>query len=78
MTIRCKLRLTEITQCEYSPTVRRLKFTTQYDPAIPEDQRFYKATPSGEFTMLVDNPVALEAFVLGKCYYFDAVACSES
>ncbi len=48
-------------------------FTPQYDTSIPEDQRFSQATPSGEFTMVVDNPVVVEYFSknLGKQFYVD-------
>ncbi len=70
--VRCKFMLTEITECNWSKTAKRLKFSAVYDQSIPEDQRFYKATPSAEFTMLVDNPLALAMFKLGEQYYFDA------
>ena len=45
-----------------------------YDDTIPEDQRYCKATPSGKFTMVIDNPAALAFFEIGKYYYFDASA----
>jgi len=70
MTVRAKFTLTEITLMP--GTMRRLKFQAVYDPSVPEDQRFQKATPWGEFSMNVDNPAALEQFELGKAYYFDA------
>lgn len=74
MKIRCKFRLTSIIDTKWASNSSQkvLEFTTQYDPAIPEDQRFCKATPSGTFRMVVDNPVALGFFELGKDYYFDA------
>lgn len=68
--VRAKFKLTSI-EWNYG-VARKLVFTTQYDQTIPEDQRFYKATPSGRFEMLVDNPKALEMFKLGEDYYFDA------
>lgn len=70
MTVRCKFQLAEITST--MGTAKRLKFSAVYDQTIPEDQRFQKATPWGQFEMVVDNPAALEQFVLGKSYYFDA------
>ncbi|RDU99212.1 hypothetical protein DWV00_08795 [Trinickia dinghuensis] len=63
--------MTEETRLNWSPTAKRLKFTAQYDPSIPEDQRFQQATPWGEFEMQVDNPAALAQLELGKSYYFD-------
>ncbi len=72
MTVRAKFALTSITSHSWSPTSKTLKFTPQYDPSIPEDQRFQKASPSGMFEITIDNPAALEQFELGKTYYFDA------
>lgn len=75
MTIRSKFKLTRIEESKWSPQAvgqKTLVFTTQYDTTIPEDLRFCKATPQGEIRMVVDNPVALEQFVLGADYYFDA------
>ena len=72
MTVRAKLKLTEITEMAWNgPGVRRLKFNCEYDPYLPEDERFSKSTPSGSFEMIVDNPAALEQFNLGGQYYMD-------
>ncbi len=68
--VRGKFVLTSMTQMSGSQA-RSLKFTTQYDPTIPEDQKYAKATPSGELTMYVDNPPALAQLELGKAYYLD-------
>ena len=46
-------------------------FHAEYDTAIPEDQRFQKATPTGEIKMQIDNPAALEFFKPGNAYYVD-------
>jgi len=48
-------------------------FSASYDPTIPEDIRFQKASPYGSFEITIDNPTAQEFFELGKPYYFDAV-----
>jgi hypothetical protein len=72
MTVRAKFTLIEVTFT--TGTAKRLKFSAVYDSSIPEDQRFQKATPWGQFEMTVDNPAALEQFELGKAYYFDAIA----
>ena len=76
-TIRCKLRLSTITEQQWSKDSKQTKlvFETIYDESIPEDQRFCKATPSGKFEMVVDNPIALQFFEIGKYYYFDAIKC---
>jgi hypothetical protein len=46
----------------------------QYDTSIPEDQRFAKATPSGEIRMLIDNPAAVEYLKPGEAFYVDFTA----
>jgi hypothetical protein len=74
MTVRAKFTVTEVTHMQ--GTSKRLKFTAQYDSSIPEDQRFQKATPWGQFEMVVDNPAALEQFELGKAYYLDFTPAS--
>jgi hypothetical protein len=42
-----------------------------YDPTLPEDQRFSKATPSGAAEFSFDNPEISDQLVIGKYYYFD-------
>lgn len=71
--IRSKFKFVEIRQRCETPHVRTYVFETQYDPLIPEDRRFLKATPQGTITMQVDQPQVLERFHLGECYYFDAI-----
>ena len=71
MQTRCKMKLTEVREYEYGN--KRFVFQTQYDSSIPEDQRFYKETPSGIFEILVNNPRVIENMKLGKCYYLDLV-----
>lgn len=75
MTVRCKMKLTEIHKLDYGQT--RFVFQTFYDSSIPEDQRFYKATPSGEIRLLVDNPKVIESYQVGKYYYFDSIPVPE-
>lgn len=74
MSTRAKFKLTEIRESKWhkdSPSCKVLKFSTQYDDTIPEDQRFQKATPSGTCEMQIDNPAALAQFQLGADYYVD-------
>lgn len=68
----CKFTYSTEEKSKHSPGSNpyvRMKFTTQYDPTLPEDQRFCKATPSGDITMVVDNPVVSEKMELGQQYY---------
>ena len=69
--VRAKFQLQEIRNFHWSTSSKRYIFAPQYDQTIPEDQRFAKATPSGSFEMVVDNPAAQAQFTLGQFYYFD-------
>ena len=69
--VRGKFKLQEIHQHAWSGDGRTLIFTAEYDPDLPEDQKYAKATPSGKIEMGVDNPAALQQFELGKSYYVD-------
>ena len=69
MTVRAKLHLSAITERAYGR--KTLRFETRYDDSIPEDLRFEQATPSGHVELDIDNPLALEQFVLGEDYYVD-------
>lgn len=80
-TVRAKFRLTTIRKTQWmpeSPWQTTYEFTPQYDMSIPEDQRFCKATPSGKIEMVIDNPVAVDVFVLGRDYYFDATEATKT
>lgn len=70
-TVRAKFKVTAITQHSWHPNLRSITMEPQYDPDIPEDQRFQEATPSGKLEMNVDNPAALEVLELGKTFYLD-------
>jgi hypothetical protein len=74
LTVRAKFQLQEVTSNYWNKESKTLVFRANYDQNIPEDQRFAKATPSGEFKMLVDNPAALEVLEIGKYYYLDLTA----
>ncbi len=69
MTVRAKLVLSAVTESYYGG--KTLRFTAQYDMAIPEDQRFQKATPVASADFQIDNPAALAQFKLGDAYYVD-------
>lgn len=74
MSVRAKFKLSAIVRTETypgSPPQTQLVFSSQYDPTIPEDRRFQKATPWGEIKMNLDNPAALEQFKVYEDYYID-------
>jgi len=50
---------------------RVYKFAPQYDQSVPEDQRYAKASPTGQLTLRVDNPAV--AWRPGEYYYLDFV-----
>lgn len=67
--IRAKFRLSSITHHDWGAVT--VKLQPQYDETIPEDQRFYDATPSGSLEMMVNNPAALSQLELGEFFYID-------
>jgi hypothetical protein len=67
MTVRCKFQLQEVHDLMWG---KKYFFRPQYDDTIPEDRRFAKYSPSGEFWIMVDNP-AVE-YKIGHFYYFDS------
>jgi len=71
MAVRGKFKLSESTQVDYNPEVRKLTFNAVCNDGTEENAKFHKYTPSGEISMTVDNPSASEQFELGKSYYVD-------
>ena len=70
MAVRAKMTVQSIT--DFGPnTGKQVKFVTAYDPTIPEDVAFTKATPYGEILMNVDNPAALDQLAIGEAFYVD-------
>lgn len=69
MSIRAKFTVTSVTDSGNGG--KQVVLSPQYDTSIPEDQRFQKATPSGEFRMQVDNPAAASQLTQGKAFYID-------
>ena len=83
MMTRAKFMLTAHTEMAYGPDSWRgheFKFSAQYDPSIPEDQRFAQASPSGEMKIMVDNPPVVEFWkgMLGKQFYLDFTSEDEA
>jgi len=78
MTIRSKFQLQEIRQNSYNKEQRTYIFSCIYDQSIPEDQRFYVATPTGRLEITVNNPVVIDQWKLGEYYYFDTVPVAEA
>ena len=71
-TIRAKFRCTREITTKWNPDHegdRSYEFTAVYDDKTPENQRFAKATPSGQLTIAVSNPAV--SYVPGKEYYLD-------
>ena len=78
MNVRAKFKVTEIVQQAWAGEGRgKVVLEPQYDPSIPEDQRFATATPSGRLEMQIDNPSAFAALPLGKTFYLDITPVEE-
>jgi len=68
--VRAKFVLQEVVESSYSRG-KQLKFGAVTADEIPENRRFYEATPQGSLVMHVNNPTALDQFKLGAAYYLD-------
>lgn len=81
--VRAKFTVTQVRQHYYNNGKEAVKagteivLTPQYDTSIPEDQRFAKATPSGELRMMIDNPSAVEYLKAGEAFYVDFTAVNQ-
>lgn len=64
---RAKFQLQEI--ANQMGEQRTLTFRAAWDPTIPENERFNKATPWGELKMVVSNPNVQPK--IGGYYYLD-------
>lgn len=72
MTVRGKFVVSSITEHFGSyKGAKTVRLDCRYDDSIPEDRRFFDATPSGHIEMTINNPEALEQFALGKAFYAD-------
>lgn len=76
--VRGKFMVVEITEYSWSATARKITFRPEYDSTLPEDQKYAKSTPSGEISMTVDNPPAIEQLKLGKKFYVDFTEVPEA
>ena len=76
-TVRAKFRCDSVESFVPAGTegARTYRFTPQYDPSVPEDQRYAKYTPSGELRIHVDNPAV--SFAPGQQYYLDLTPAEE-
>jgi hypothetical protein len=70
MEVRAKFRVESVTEHVWGKA-KSVKMGPQYDPSIPEDQRFHEATPSGSLEMLVTNEAALAVLRPGAVFYLD-------
>lgn len=69
MTVRAKMTLENVFASAYGGS--KAIFRCSYDPTIPEDRAFNRATPNGFAEFTIDNPAAASQLVIGKSYYFD-------
>lgn len=76
MATRAKFQCVTETKHAWNDQAKTYRLEARYDPNLPEDQRFAKATPTGHLEVLVDNPdVQLE---VGAHYYLDITKAEEN
>lgn len=73
--VRGKFRLVEVAELDWNDTARKLTFQAVCNDT-PENKRFHKYTPTGQISMVVDNPEAMKNFQLRKEYYVDFTEAS--
>jgi hypothetical protein len=66
-TIRGKFSCTSVIEGPYG---NQVSFWALYSNT-PEDNSYAQATPSGQITMMVNNPAAKDFFTVGESYYLD-------
>lgn len=71
MTVRAKFQVQSIKETMWNRQSREVVLSPVCDDGIPEHQRYAKYTPSGMVTIVIDNPLAVAQFELGKYYYVD-------
>lgn len=69
--VRSKMTVTQVTEYNNSARGRTVKLQAIYDPELPEDQRFVKATPQASMEIYIENPAAFEQFKPGMTFYVD-------
>jgi hypothetical protein len=72
--VRAKFQVVELRESMWAYNgAKTVILQPQYDDSIPEDKRFFDATPSGTMEMTVNNPGALEYLTLGRKFYLDFI-----
>lgn len=72
-TIRCKFVCISAQKTTYgTEEVEFMPVTPTAD--VPENEKFWKATPTGTVRLGIDNPAAQDQFAVGQSYYFHITA----
>ena len=71
--VRCKMKVTSITEFCWDTTQKKVTLSAQYDPSIPEDLRFQSNTPCANLEANIQNPAALEILKNGRDFYVDLI-----
>ncbi len=76
--LRCKMRVAEVTHVKNSDgstQQERVKLHAVYGEAGTENAQWSKWTPSAEFTIYINNPLAFNKVSSGHEYYVDFTPC---
>lgn len=72
MNVRAKFRVTEVKKSLYVSSTEKPAEVVVLSAAMgDENKQWAKYTPSGQISMQIDNPAALEQFEIGKFFYVD-------
>ena len=72
--IRAKFTCQQNTLDQETQTATVVLTPVTNDPPSEENLTFWQATPAGEITLQIDNPLASAQFSVGTAYYVDFTA----
>ena len=78
MNIRCKFSVVGLTEHSWKGVegpMYTVELQAAYDPSIPEDQAFARATPSGSCKFMTDRRNVLEKCRPGRSFYVELIPC---
>jgi hypothetical protein len=71
--VRCKVYVESVTK--FGGGNGQVKLRAIHSTDTPENERFTKATPSGDATFMIDNPPVVEMLQPGRHFHLDLTPC---
>jgi len=71
--MRVRFLVQDIASQPWSNTSKRVELRARYDPTIPGELRGYDAQPTGEVTLVVNNPKILAQLRVNQAFYIEFI-----